>query len=153
VRRGTRLGIDVGSARVGVSRSDPEGLMAVAMVTLDRSTAAIELARLVIEYEPLELVVGLPISLQGRETSSTQDARDFVQQLRTLVSTPIRLVDERLSTVQAAAGFREAGRSAKKQRGVIDQAAAVILLQYALDAERIQGVPPGLLDNNPPHDD
>ena len=153
MRLGTRLGIDVGSVRVGVSRSDPEGLMAVAMVTLDRHSAATEISQLVTEYDPLELVVGLPISLHGRETSSTDDARDFVEQLATLVSTPIRLVDERLSTVQAAAGFREAGRSAKKQRGVIDQAAAVILLQHALDAERIQGVPPGLLADNPPRDD
>jgi len=145
VRRGVRLGVDVGKARVGVASCDPDGLLATPVETLPRAVALDSLARLAQEREPLEIVVGLPIALSGGHTASTDDAEQFARELAELVAAPVRLVDERLSTVQAASGLRAAGRSSKNQRQVIDQAAAVILLQHAVDSEKARGVPPGQL--------
>ena len=143
MRKGARLGVDVGTVRVGIARSDAEGLLAVPVQTLARKSALASIAALVDDLEPLEVIIGLPLGLSGSATASTEDAEAFARQLAIQVSVPVRMVDERLSTVQAQAGFREAGRSRKSQRGVIDQAAAVILLQHALDSERAQGVAPG----------
>jgi putative Holliday junction resolvase len=111
--------------------------------TFSRDTALERLVLTLEEFASVEIVVGLPLALSGKETASTQDAKEFATELATRVAVPIRLIDERLSTVQASAQLRTAGRSSKKQRSVIDQAAAVILLQHALDSERSQGVAPG----------
>ncbi|MCF8548480.1 MAG: Holliday junction resolvase RuvX [Pontimonas sp.] len=143
MRKGSRLGVDVGTVRVGVARSDAEGLLAVPVETLARESALAGIAELVEEIEPLEVIVGLPLGLSGSATASTEDARGFAQALAATIGVPVRMIDERLSTVQAQASFRAAGRSQKSQRGIIDQAAAVILLQHALDSERAQGVAPG----------
>ncbi len=143
MRRGPRLGIDVGTVRVGVARSDPDGLLAVPLETLARPDALSGIIERVAEIAPLEVIVGLPLGLSGSDTASTEDARAFATELAGLVDVPVRLVDERLSTVQAQSELRAAGRSQKNQRGVVDQAAAVILLQHALDSERSQGVEPG----------
>ena len=143
MRLGPRIGIDVGRVRVGVARSDPEGLMAVPVETLPRDSALHGVRALVDELSPLEVIVGLPLSLSGSHTASTADAEEFARQLAAALTVPVRMIDERLSTVQAQSNLRGAGRSSKSQRGVIDQAAAVILLQHALDSERAQGVAPG----------
>lgn len=145
MRHGVRLGVDVGKARVGVATCDREGLLATPLETLPRADALDALVRIVTETNPIEIVVGLPLALSGGHTESTHDAQNFAEGLARAVGTPVRLVDERLSTVQAASGLREAGRSSKKQRQVIDQAAAVILLQHAVDTEKSRGVPPGHL--------
>ncbi len=143
MRRGPRLAIDVGKVRVGVARSDPDGLLAVPLETVARPDALSGIVELVKEIAPLEVIVGLPLGLTGADTASTEDARAFATELAALVDVPVRLVDERLSTVQAQSELREAGRSQKNQRGVVDQAAAVILLPPALDSERSRGVEPG----------
>jgi len=143
VRPGARLGVDVGTVRVGIARSDPEGMMAVPVETLSRDTALTAIARLVEELSPLEVIVGLPLSLSGSHTPSTNDAEAFAMELAKALSVPVRMIDERLSTVQAHANLRGAGKSSESQREMIDQAAAVILLQHALDSERAQGVAPG----------
>ena len=143
MRIGVRLGIDVGKARVGVARCDREGLLATPAATLARESAVGEIVLLAVELEILECVVGQPLSLSGNHTASTQDAYDFAQELGLALGVSIRMIDERLSTVQATRDLRQAGKSAKKQRSVVDQVAAVILLQHALDSERIQGVAPG----------
>jgi putative Holliday junction resolvase len=90
-------------------------------------------------------VVGLPISLSGSDTASTADARDFARALAQAAEVPVRLVDERLSTVSAQRALHDAGRRAKGSRPVIDQVAAVIILQSALDSERMAAHPPGAL--------
>jgi putative Holliday junction resolvase len=96
------------------------------------------------EYEAVEVVVGLPRSLSGAEGPAAARIRDYAAQLaRRLRPVPVRLVDERLSTVSAAQGLRASGVTAKKGRAVVDQAAAVVILQDALDAERMSGRPPG----------
>ena len=145
MRQGPRLGVDVGKARVGLARCDREGLLATPVNTLDRMTAVADIQRVAADMDLLEVIVGLPLALSGQETASTQDAKKFAADLAATLAMPVRMVDERLSTVQASQSLHQAGRSAKKQRAVIDQVAAVILLQHALDAERYRGVPPGYL--------
>lgn len=143
-RRGARLGIDVGKARVGVARCDPDGLLAVPVETVLRSETAIDrIAEIAVEYSPLEYVVGLPVNLQGADTASTTDARAFAAALQRQTGTPVRLVDERLSTVTAHAALRSSGRNQKNSRSIVDQIAAVVLLQQAIDTEKSTGRPPG----------
>ncbi|HMM81833.1 MAG TPA: Holliday junction resolvase RuvX [Terrimesophilobacter sp.] len=145
-RTGVRLGIDVGRARIGVARCDPDGLLVSPVVTLTRGKGDIgELARIADADDILEFVVGLPLSLSGARTASTQDARDFATALGDASGRPVRLVDERLSTVAAQRSLHEAGRTTRSSRPVIDQVAATIILQHAIDAERAGGNPPGEL--------
>lgn len=139
-----RLGVDVGTARVGVARSDRDGLLATPVETLPRDEDTLaKLTGLAREVDALEFVIGLPLSLSGADTLSTTDARDFATALAAASGLPVRLIDERLSTVTAQRALRDAGRRAKGSRPVIDQVAAVIILQNALDFERSASRPPG----------
>ena len=152
-RRGIRIGLDVGSVRVGVARTDPDGILAVPVATVKRSTKHLDLTEIVAivaEYEPLELVVGLPIGLGGAHGPAVQAATDYARDLRNAlagnhIDLPIRLIDERMSTMQATRQLQSAGRDARKGRNVVDQAAAVIIVQQAVDQERATGLPPGVL--------
>lgn len=147
MRRGRRLAVDVGDARIGVASCDPDGLLATPVETVpgrDVPAARRRLAALVGEYEPLEVVVGLPRSLSGREGPAAAKVRAFAEQLaKDVHPVAVRLVDERMSTVTAAQGMRASGVSSKKGRSRIDQAAAVVILQSALETERASGGPPG----------
>jgi putative Holliday junction resolvase len=143
VRPGVRLGIDVGRARVGVARSDRDALLATPERTLPRDGALDAIAALAAELQPLEIVVGLPLSLSGADTPSTGDARAFASAIAARTNAPVRLVDERLSTVSAQRELHRSGRTARTSRAVVDQVAAVIILQNALDWERASGRPPG----------
>ncbi|MFM6968634.1 MAG: Holliday junction resolvase RuvX [Microbacteriaceae bacterium] len=136
MRRGVRVGIDVGKARVGVARSDIDGVMAVPSETLTRESALDALVTLTNDLPVFEWVVGLPLSLDGSETPSTTDAREFAANLVSRTGIPARLVDERLSTVGAQSALHAASHTTKSSRAVIDQVAATILLQQSLDAER-----------------
>jgi putative Holliday junction resolvase len=144
VRTGVRLGIDVGTARIGVAMSDRDGLLATPVETVARDTQSISrLAHLVNELSVMEIIVGLPLALSGRETASTADARAVALDVAAATRVPVRLVDERLSTVSAQSALQRSGRNAKNSRSVIDQVAAVIILQHALDFERSADTPPG----------
>ncbi|GAA1894873.1 Holliday junction resolvase RuvX [Streptomyces sodiiphilus] len=147
MRRGRRLAVDVGDARIGVASCDPDGLLATPVETVpgrDRAAAQRRLAELVAEYEPLEVVMGLPRSLRGGEGPAAGKVRAFARETAQRVApVPVRLVDERMSTVTAAQEMRMSGVSARKGRGRIDQAAAVVILQSALETERVSGRPPG----------
>ncbi|HAM26244.1 MAG TPA: Holliday junction resolvase RuvX [Microbacteriaceae bacterium] len=141
-----RLGVDVGKVRIGVANSDPHGMLATPVATVARGEG--DVARILaeaVERGAVEIVVGLPLALSGGDSASTQDARDFASRVARATATPVRLVDERLSTVSANRAMRATGRSTKKSRSVIDQVAAVIILQHALDAERAGGIPPGVV--------
>ncbi|GAA3624980.1 Holliday junction resolvase RuvX [Microbacterium awajiense] len=143
-RRGTRLGVDVGRARVGVARCDPHGLLATPVETVPRGEASIpRIVAIARELDAFEVLVGLPINLKGEDTPSTTDARDFAQALAVASGLPVRLVDERLSTVTAHAALRDSGRSQRESRSIVDQVAATLLLQQALDVEKSTGRPPG----------
>ncbi|MRX44989.1 Holliday junction resolvase RuvX [Agromyces kandeliae] len=147
MRSGARLGIDVGRARIGVARCDPSAILAVPVETVARSaeddgTDLRRILELASEFDVLELVVGHPLSMSGRPTASTDDAVGFAERLAA-AGAAVRLVDERMSTVSAQQALRSAGKSSRKQRPIIDQAAAVIILQHAIDAERASGTAPG----------
>jgi len=147
VRTGVRLGVDVGTVRVGVARSDLHGMLATPVETVARGDGDVRrVLALAAELDAIEVVVGLPLALSGRATASTDDARAFAQRLAT-GGVAVRLVDERLSTVSANAAIRTSGRSQKQSRSVIDQVAAVIILQHALDHERAGASLPGTLVN------
>ncbi|WP_116076586.1 Holliday junction resolvase RuvX [Asanoa ferruginea] len=144
--RGVRLGVDVGNVRVGVAMCDPDGILATPLVTLRRDLNAgedaipadiAELARLVDEHEIIEVVVGLPVNLAGKDGPAAVAARAYALRLTTVIDpVPVRLADERLSTVVATRRLAERGVRGRRQRAVVDQAAAVEILQGWLDAQR-----------------
>lgn len=144
-RPGVRLGVDVGKARVGVARCDRDGLLATPVETVARTDpgAVARIAALADEYGAVEIVVGLPVSLSGGETPSTSDARAFAAEIVAASDLPVRMVDERLSTVTAHDALRRSGRSQRSSRSIVDQVAAVVLLQHALDIEKRTGRPAG----------
>lgn len=147
-RPGVRLGVDVGSVRVGLAASDPAGVLASPVVTLPRDAERdTDMDAIVTECgqrDALEVIVGLPRSLSGNEGAAAATARSYAVQLaRRLAPVRVRLVDERLTSVDAHRRLRQSGVSGRSGRAVIDQAAAVLILQSALDAERATGRPPG----------
>ncbi len=151
-RQGVRLAVDVGSVRVGVARSDPSGVLATPLTVLATGPGAkaelarTELARLVASEGAIEVVVGLPTSLSGRDGAAAAGAREFAADLAgRLAPVPVRLVDERFTTTQAHDALRRGGKDARARRQVVDAAAAAVLLQAALDAERATGRPAGQL--------
>jgi putative holliday junction resolvase len=147
VRRGRRIALDVGEARIGVASCDPDGILATPVETVpgrDVPAALRRVRAIVAEYEPIEVVVGLPRSLNGGEGPAAAKARTFARGVAKVIApVGVRLVDERMTTVTAARGLRASGVNAKKGRSVVDQAAAVIILQSALETERASGKPPG----------
>ncbi len=139
---GRRLGVDVGEVRVGVALSDPSGVLATPLVTLNRDRAGgadLEaLAALVVEHEIVEVVVGLPRTLAGRHGPAAQAAADYARALAGRIGDEIavQLTDERFTTLSAARMLAERGVRGRKQRAVVDQAAAVEILQGWLETRR-----------------
>ena len=152
VRAGVRLGIDVGDVRIGVAACDPSGLIASPVETVQAGPGSIvRISELAAERNAVEVVVGLPRSMSGGEGPAARKIRTYAGALsRSLQGLPVRLVDERLSTVSAERTLRERGRRGARRRAVVDQAAAVVILQSALDTERTSGSAPGeVLDQEP----
>jgi putative Holliday junction resolvase len=139
--------VDVGDVRIGVAASDPDGILATPVETVAAGPAAVgRIAEIVRELEALECVVGLPVGLSGREGPAAAKVRAFCADLLPAIApVPIRLFDERMSTRTAQAQLRHSGRSGAARRTVIDQAAATVILQTALDSERTRGSAPGEL--------
>ncbi len=162
MRHGVRLGIDPGDARIGVARSDPSGFLATPVETVKRGRGDLAriraiLAEIAEESEVLEVVVGLPRSLSGAEGPAAEKTRVFAARLAERIApVPVRLVDERLTTVTAEAMLRDQ-RKGQQRRAVVDQVAAVVILQHALDTERATGNAPGEVvavgATDPPGDD
>jgi putative Holliday junction resolvase len=147
MRAGVRLGIDPGDARIGVARSDPSGLLATPVETVPRGEGDLaRIAAIAVEEGAVEVVVGLPRSLSGREGPAAVKVRAFAADLAgRLAPLPVRLCDERLTTVTAEGMLRDRGRKGAQRRALVDQAAAVVILQQALDTERARGTAPGEL--------
>ena len=143
--RGRRIGIDVGSVRIGVACSDPDAILATPVETVRRDGKHLRrLASLAQEMAAVEIIVGLPRTLADRAGPAAQDAVALAEALAERVApTPVRLADERLTTVTAQRALREAGVRARGQRPVIDQAAAVAILQSWLDQRRVLLTPHG----------
>jgi putative Holliday junction resolvase len=138
---GVRLGVDVGTVRVGVARSDPRGILATPLETVSRDVAngadLNRLAALVVELDVVEVIVGLPRSLSGRSGPAAASATAYAAELAARIApVPVRLSDERLTTVAASRTLSERGISSRKQRTVVDQIAAVLILQGWLDSAR-----------------
>jgi putative Holliday junction resolvase len=147
LRFGTRLAVDVGSTRIGVARCDPDGLLASPLATIRRGPGDLDrLASLAADEDAIEVIVGLPTGLSGREGAAAAQARAFAEALAArLAPVPVRLVDERFTTVIAHDALRRGGRGSRARRPLVDQAAAALILQGALDTERTTGKPAGEL--------
>ncbi len=149
VRPGVRLGVDLGDVRIGVARCDPAAMLATPVETVAQGSGAVSrLLALAYDHEAIELVVGLPRSLSGGIGPAAVKVRAFAVALHDAAAArgrplPVRLVDERLSTVSAERVLRERGKKGAGRRAVVDQAAAVVILQHAIDSERSTGRPPG----------
>lgn len=147
-RRGIRVGVDVGSVRVGLASCDPDGILATPLETIPRDEAGgSDVARIAAETaerDVIEVIVGLPRSLDGANRAAAAIASEFASTIaRRIAPIPVRLVDERLTTVDAHRQLRESGMAGKRQRRVVDTVAAVLILQQAIDSEKATGRPPG----------
>ena len=144
---GRRIGLDVGTVRIGVAVSDRDATLATPVETVaretglrDRDKADIDrLLAIIDEYDAVEIVVGLPRDLKGNGSASVKHAKDIAFRINRRLTNagrplPVRMADERLTTVAATAALRASGVSEKAGRKVIDQAAAVESLQSWLDA-------------------
>ena len=149
MRQGKRLGIDVGSVRIGLASCDADGILASPLPALKRSSdnevLIVEIKNLVAELEIIEVVIGDPISMSGNITSSTSDARQLASEIAAAINVPVRLVDERLTTVSAQAKSRQSGKDTREAKTLIDSASAVEILEHALTTERSTGNAPGVL--------
>ena len=144
---GRKLAIDIGRARLGIAISDLSGILSSPLDSVrrlaDDSDTIQEILRIVTDNEVQEIYVGDPVSLSGEITPSTGDARNFSSLLQSTTEIPVRLIDERLTTVTAARNLRESGKNAKTSKLVIDSASAVVILEAVLHAERVSGETPG----------
>ncbi|BCW67242.1 putative pre-16S rRNA nuclease [Arthrobacter sp. NicSoilB4] len=150
--RGVKLGVDVGTVRVGVAVCDRDGILATPLRTLDRNakknTDVRILAALAEELGVVEIFVGLPRTMKGEEHASARMASDYAKLLAGKLEecgsdVPVRLVDERLSTVTAHRNLHEAGMSSRNHRKVVDQVAAAGILQQAIDMQKARGTEVG----------
>jgi putative Holliday junction resolvase len=142
------VGVDAGSVRVGVAVSDPDGLVATPLTVLRRDARGRrdldEIAELVEQRGAVEVLVGLPKTLAGADGAAAAAARAYAGELSARVTpVEVRLVDERLTTVEAHRGLRSAGMNSRSARTAVDAAAAALILQHALDSERATGQAPG----------
>lgn len=146
MRTGVRIACDVGSVRIGIARSDALGMLAVPLDAVAAGSGALAAVRsLVDEWEAIEVYVGLPLHMSGQEGTASAAAREWAAALAERTAAPVRLIDERLSTVQAQRALHAGGRSTRQSRSVIDSASAVMVLQSVLDAEQRSGTAPGEL--------
>jgi putative Holliday junction resolvase len=144
VRPGVRVACDVGSVRIGLARSDALGVLAVPLDAVRAGDDALSRVCAVLdEWEAVDVYVGLPRHLSGAEGAAAGSARRWAIALAERTGVPVRLIDERLSTVQAQRNLQASGRSTRQSRSVIDSASAVIVLQSVLDQEQRTGTPPG----------
>ena len=146
IRPGVRLALDWGDARIGVAACDPDGVLAYPLTTVAAGATEIaDLAALIGERAPIEVLVGLPRSLSGGEGPAAVKVRERAAALAAALAIPVRLVDERLTTVTASQRLRAGGKKARQQRPLIDAAAATAILEQALAVERSGQRPAGEL--------
>lgn len=143
--RGVRLALDWGKARIGVAACDPDGVLAYPVETVNAKDQPLRrIQALVAEYEPVEVVFGWPRNLSGHEGPAVDGLRASLAALEAAISpVPVVLVDERMSTAEASRKLAAAGKDSRARRGIIDQVAAVGILEHALESRRQGGPPPG----------
>ena len=138
MQRGRRIAFDYGDIRIGVAVCDPDGIISSPLAVLraeDRNLRS-EIQSLIAEYEPVQIFIGLPKQLSGVESSSAEKARNFGAMIAELTSIEIVYIDERLSTVSAQSKLREAGKSTRESKELIDAMAAVEILELGLQSAR-----------------
>ena len=147
MRSGRRLAIDVGKVRIGIAASDQHSILASGIETVQRTSdlqvSINRIKEIIGEVQPIEIYIGLPISMKGESTESTRDAIEFAKALAGSSEIPIRFIDERLTTILAANSLKFSGRSSKSGRKVIDQIAATVILEQAIEIEKLTGSIPG----------
>ncbi len=138
MQRGRRIAFDYGDVRIGVAVSDPDSILSSPLTTLKATEKGLtrQISEMLTEIEPIAIYVGRPALLSGNDGAASEKASEFVDLLRTLTQVPIELIDERMSTISAARNLREAGRNAKDSKNAIDMAAAVAILDFALEIEK-----------------
>jgi putative Holliday junction resolvase len=138
MERGRRIAFDYGDVRIGVAVSDPDSILSSPLTTLKATDKSLvkQIAQILVEIEPVAIYVGRPALLSGNDGAATEKALDFVEVLRTITLVPIELIDERMSTVSAARNLRDAGRNTRDSKAAIDMAAAVAILEFALELEK-----------------
>lgn len=136
--RGRRIAFDYGDVRIGVAVSDPDSILCSPLTTLKATDKNLDnqLSQIIVEHEPVQIFVGRPALLSGADGTASEKARLFAVRLRAITDIPIHLVDERMSTISAARNLRDSGKTAKDSKNSIDMAAAVAILEFALDLEK-----------------
>ena len=136
--RGRRIAFDYGDVRIGVAVSDPDSILCSPLTTLKATDKNLDnqLSQIIIQHEPVQIFVGRPALLSGADGIASEKARLFADRLRAITDIPIHLVDERMSTISAARNLRDSGKTAKDSKNSIDMAAAVAILEFALDLEK-----------------
>ena len=138
MQRGRRIAFDYGDARIGVAASDQDSILVSPLTTLATSSRNLlkEIAVIFEEISPIQIYVGKPTNLSGVDSTATSKVLNFVEDLKKITETPIILIDERMSTVSASRSLREAGLNSKKSKSIIDMAAAVAILEFAITIEK-----------------
>ena len=138
MQRGRRIAFDYGDVRIGVAVSDPDSILSSPLITLKASEKNLgkQISEILSEIEPVVIYVGRPALLSGNDGVATDKAREFVALLGSITQIPIEMIDERMSTISAARNLREAGRTAKDSKNAIDMAAAVAILDFAIEIEK-----------------
>jgi len=138
MQRGRRIAFDYGDVRIGVAVSDPDSILASPLTTLKSTDKRLsrQILEIISEVEPVLIYIGKPSLLSGDDGAATEKANEFASLLQSLTQVPIQLIDERMSTISAARNLREAGRSAKDSKNAIDMAAAVAILEFAIEIEK-----------------
>jgi len=136
--RGRRIAFDYGDVRIGVAMSDPDSILCSPLTTLKATDKNLDsqLSQIFIENEPVQIFVGRPALLSGHDGVASEKAHLFADRLRAITDIPVHLVDERMSTISAARNLRDSGKNAKDSKGSIDMAAAVAILEFAIDLEK-----------------
>lgn len=138
MQRGRRIAFDYGDVRIGVAVSDPDSILSSPLITLKASEKNLgkQISEILSEIEPVVIYVGRPSLLSGNDGVATDKAMEFVALLGSITQIPIEMIDERMSTISAARNLREAGRTAKDSKNAIDMAAAVAILDFAIEIEK-----------------
>jgi putative Holliday junction resolvase len=138
MKRGRRIAFDYGDVRIGVAVSDPDSILSSPLTTLKSTDRNLnqQISQMFSEIDPVAIYVGRPALLSGRDGSASEKASEFVAQLATITTVPIEMIDERMSTISAARNLRDAGRNAKESKESIDMAAAVAILDFAIEIEK-----------------
>lgn len=138
MQRGRRIAFDYGDVRIGVAVSDPDSILSSPLTTLraTEKNLSSQISQIIVEVEPVTIYVGRPALLSGNDGVASEKANAFVELLRSITEVPIEMIDERMSTISAARNLRDAGRNAKDSKEAIDMAAAVAILDFAIDIEK-----------------